>query len=205
MSDWEIIRIKDDPAASDTERWTIVYQVPVEYAPDGVFSLSIPKATLNVHAAAYEYDIDDPDQVDALFDHVMTRPMLTASVLGEPAPSGLASLMRSKNSTADVLRRTRDGFRGREVYLRDPAELRADIKAGIDAMKGGVARLKPAAQVELHRSGELVGMADMSENPKYIVMRDMVARLQPKDIAAGRDFFRQQRRLHTAQAGRISK
>jgi hypothetical protein len=205
MSDWEIIRIKDDVAASDTERWTIVYQVPVEYAPDGVFSLSIPKATLNVHAAAYEYDIDNPAQVDALFDHVMTRPMLTASVIGEPAASGMASLMRSKSSMADVLRKTRDGFRGREVYLRDPAELRADIKAGIDAMKGGVARLKPAAQVELHRGGELVGMADMSENPKYIVMRDMVSRLQPENIAAGREFFRQQRQLLMAQAGRKSK
>ncbi|MEV0236864.1 hypothetical protein [Nonomuraea sp. NPDC050786] len=199
MPDWEIIRIKDDPAAVDTPRWTIVYSVPTEYSPDGVFSHSTPKSILNTYAAAFEYDVEDETQVGLLFDHVMTRPMLTAQRFGPPAPDSLAKALERRDAVADALSKAAEACKGRQVYLRDPAELRADVAAGIAHMKRGLARLKPAAQVELHEAGRFVGMADLAENPKYILMRDMVSRLRPDLIEVGRRVFREQRALRMAE------
>lgn len=199
MADWEIIRIKDDPAATDVPRWTIVYRVPLEYAPDGVLSHSTPKARLNTFAVAYEYDIEDSEQVSDMFDHMLTVPMLTAPTIGQPVKGSFAARMTADDPVGTVLAKSRTACRGQAPYLRDPAELRTEVKAGIEEMKRGLARLKPAAQVELHASGKFVEMADMSENPKYIVMRDMVSRLRPDLIAVGRKDFRQQRKLRIAK------
>jgi hypothetical protein len=193
MADWDIIRIKDDPAAIDTPRWTIVYRVPVEYSPDGIFSHSTPKTVLNTYAAAYEYDVEDEEQLGLLFDHVLTRPMLTAGRVAEPASDSLAKVLERGDAAAHAVAKAAAACRGDQVRWRDPVELRAEVAAGIAELKRGLARLKPAAQVELHKAGRLVGMADMAENPKYIVMRDMVSRLQPDNIRGGRDYFRRKR------------
>ena len=199
MTDWEIIRIKDDPVARDVERWSIVYSVPAEYSLDGGFTHSLPKNLLNTYAAAYEYDVDDEQQVSDMFDHVLTMPMLTAPMIGRPPQGSLVTRMAAADDVGKTLAQARTSLDGRQTYLRDPEELRAEIKAGIGHMKAGAARLKPAAQVELHASGEFVGMADMSENPKYIVMRDMVSRLRPDLIEVGRKVFREQRVLRSAE------
>ncbi|MFI7449533.1 hypothetical protein ACIBQX_18700 [Nonomuraea sp. NPDC049714] len=199
MSDWSIIRIKDDAAAKGSERWTIVYSVPVEYAPDGVFSFSIPKNSLNSVAAAFEYDIEDHDQADAMFDHLMTYPMLTAPVIGEPDAGGFGALMRSGSATARPLAGAKAAVDGTNLYARDPAELRESIMAGIGEMKAGLARLQPAEKVELHEAGRFVAMADTSENPKYLVMQDMMSRLLPGNIEKGREFHRSKRAALTGR------
>jgi hypothetical protein len=192
-SDWEIIRIKDDPASQGNERWTIVYSVPVEYAPDGVFSFSIPKNILNSIAAAFEYDIADADDLDAAFDHLMTYPMLTAPLLREPEPDGFGALLRSDAVALRPVASARTAVNGSDLYARHPAQLRETVRAGIGEMKAGLARLGPAGRVELHESGMFVAMADTVENPKYLVMQDMVSRLLPGNVEKGREFHRSKR------------
>jgi hypothetical protein len=70
VSGWEVVNVHEDLDADDGHRWLIVYSVPVEYAPDGVYSVSLPKDIFNNWAAVYGYDVDDPQDVDALFNHV---------------------------------------------------------------------------------------------------------------------------------------
>ncbi|MFD1547022.1 hypothetical protein [Nonomuraea guangzhouensis] len=191
MSDWDIIRIKDDVAAG---RWTIVYNVPTEYAPDGIFSFSMPKDAFNSVAVAFEYDIENSGHVDDMFDHLMTYPMLAAPLVGEPASDGFGALMRSGDPAGSPYVDARNAVTSSaDLYSRHPADLRSSIKAGISGMKAGVARLRPAPQVELHEAGRLIEVADLSDNPKYIVMQDMAARLRPENIVQGRKIFQRRR------------
>lgn len=201
MADWDIIRIKDDSPAPTSERWTIVYSVPTHYSPDGVFSLSMPKNVLNSVAVAFEYDFENDDDVNDMFDHLITRPMFTFPLPADPPPGDFTALMHFDNGhEAQFLNGARRAVDGTDMYTRDPAELRENVKVGIDLLKGGLGRIKPAGQVELHEAGRMVGLADMSENPKYLVMRDMVSRLRPDNIVEGLRIFRDRRRTRMARA-----
>ena len=184
--DWDIIRIVEDLGSPDAERWMIVYQVPTDISDDGILSVSIPKTLFNSYAAAYEYDIDDPAQLDELFDLVMTTPMLSHVKAADAGRS--AALAGDIAATEDTLTRCRSAMHG-GMWQRSPEELRADVKAGIGMLKSGVARLKPAARVELQGRG-LPEVAPAEENPKYIVMRDMVAHIDPDLVAKRRAAYR---------------
>lgn len=71
MSEWQIIEIREDVEHSDAERWLVVYRTPIEYAPgSGIYSYSFPKDIFHNWAAVYGYNVDDPQDVEALFDHV---------------------------------------------------------------------------------------------------------------------------------------
>lgn len=48
----------------------MVFEVPQEYAPDGIYSVSIPKGLINDWAAVFEYDMARQDHVDDLLDYL---------------------------------------------------------------------------------------------------------------------------------------
>ena len=169
MDDWEITGIVEDLESPDGERWLIVYRVSTDIAPNGVFSSSIPKSLLNTYAALYEYDIDDPEQVDDLFDHVMSLSMMKTVLHQEGRIAEQVNPMAVK-----------------------PSEGRAKVKRLVGELKAGKAQLKAAPAVALKIQG-MPAVADPSENPKYIVKRDMVARLNADAIAPLRQAYRTHR------------
>lgn len=71
MHDWKILEVREDVQSDDGERWLVIFQVPLEYSSDGIFSYSFLKSTFNFRAAEFDYDIDDEDELDELFEHVM--------------------------------------------------------------------------------------------------------------------------------------
>lgn len=179
MPDWKIIRIVEDVQARDADRWLIVYAVAPEYAPDGVFSFSVPKGILNTCAAVYEYDLDNPDEVDDLFDHVMSTPMLSLV----PTASG-----PPRRSVAPGGADRHGAFGGH------PGDLRAAIKARVADFKAGAGRLTAAEVVELDIPG-MPSAADPGENPKYILKRDMLSRLDKDRVRRDMQVHRREREL----------
>lgn len=194
--DWEIARIVEDLGARDAERWLIVCTVPDVVAPDGIYSTSMPKTMLNAYAAAYEYNIEDPEHMDQLFDLVLNIPML--SYAKSVPVTADALLQDGAEASADALERGRAAT-SESVWLRRPEVLRADVKAGIDVMKAGHARLDPAPVVDLSIRGLPAVVRQDEENPKYIVKRDMVSRIDPKVVARNLEIYRGVRARRMAQ------
>jgi hypothetical protein len=186
MSDWEIIRIVEDVGAADGDRWLIVYRVAAEFSPNGEYSFSLPKGLLNTYAAAYEYDLDDSAEVDALFDHVMSVPMLKM----EDSSPGLA-----RHSSG-----VQYGASANEVFRAHPGDLKRGVQSRIAEMKRGAAQLKVAPTVRLDIPG-MPAAADPAENPKYILKRDMVARLDRAKVAEGVQAYRRERARFSAGQG----
>lgn len=71
--DWVLTDVADD---SQDDRWLLVYQVPSEYAPDGTYSVSMPKDMLTDFAAAYGFDPADPDDAEAAFEYLIHLPAM---------------------------------------------------------------------------------------------------------------------------------
>lgn len=78
MEDWEVAEILEDHDGVE-ERWLVIFNVPEKYAHDGRFSYSFPKKTFAYRAAEFGYDIDDPDDREALFQHVLHEGYLAAT------------------------------------------------------------------------------------------------------------------------------
>jgi hypothetical protein len=198
MSEWEIIRIEEDLGPTPAEdRWLISYRVPLEYSPDGTFSYSLPKDSMNKFAAMYEYDVADEGQVNELFDFIMSRPMLKARPLGAGLPAGHPQLVTAEaasrvDSLSDTVNGARLAAHPAHALSTPPADLRAAIKAGVAAMKNGEAPLVVKGAVELAVTGMPV-TADSNENPKYVIKRDMLARLDPAAVAKGMAYHQQER------------
>ena len=169
MGDWKITRIVEDLGSPDADRWLVVYQVSTDVAPDGVFSMSLPKAVLNTYAALFEYDVTDPEQLDDLFDHVMSIPMMQDTLWRE-------GRMAEQVKPFDVA----------------PHAGRARLKGLIGELKAGKAQLKAAPAVALEIRG-MPDEADPAENPKYILKRDMLARIEPDAVAKMREMCRAER------------
>ncbi|GIH26079.1 hypothetical protein Aph01nite_43890 [Acrocarpospora phusangensis] len=68
---WKMLRVDEDLESEKTPRWLMVFEVPQEYAPDGVYSVSIPKGLVNDWAAVFEYDMARQDHVDDLLDYLV--------------------------------------------------------------------------------------------------------------------------------------
>lgn len=58
------------------DRWLLTYQVPATYTHDGSYCVSMPKNMLTDFAATYGYDLDDPADVEEMWDHLIHLPML---------------------------------------------------------------------------------------------------------------------------------
>lgn len=206
MSEWEIIRIEEDPGPTpDQDRWLIVYRVPPEYSPDGTFSYSFPKSSMNKFAALYKYDITDSGQVDELFDYIMSRPMLKARPRDVGLPAGHPATMTAEvatrvDSLSDAVNAARLAAHPVHALTAPAARLRADIKAGIAAMKRGEAPLVAHGAVALNIAG-MPAVADGAENPKYILKRDLTARLDPDLMATHGTHFAQERASLAHQPG----
>lgn len=70
VEEWVIRSVVED--ADGTEpRWLVLFDVPTEYAPDGVYSVSMPKDIVQNYAALYGYDVDDPADMDELHDYIL--------------------------------------------------------------------------------------------------------------------------------------
>lgn len=82
VSDWKILDVVEDLGAGDGPRLLITYSVPTKHAPDGVYSYSFPKDSFNVYAAVYGYDVNDEQDRQDLFDHVIHQAYLN-TVLAE--------------------------------------------------------------------------------------------------------------------------
>lgn len=75
MTEWTLVDVVDDPADDPAEdRWLLVYQVPSEYAPDGIYSVSVPKELLGGFAAAYGFD--PVAEAEAAFDYLVHLPFM---------------------------------------------------------------------------------------------------------------------------------
>ena len=75
MTDWVLTDVAEDSQAQD-ERWLLVYQVPAEYAPDGTYSVSMPKGMLADFAITHGFDPADPDDASAAFDYLLHLPFM---------------------------------------------------------------------------------------------------------------------------------
>lgn len=78
VEDWVITEIREDYDGAE-DRWLVIYNVPKAYASDGVFSFSFPKSSFSYRAAEFGYDVDDPDDREVLFQHVMHEGYLGAT------------------------------------------------------------------------------------------------------------------------------
>ena len=77
MADWVLDNVHDDPAEDPADdRWLLVYRVPPEYAPDGTYSVSMPKGMLAGFAVAHGFDPTDPADVEAAFDYLVHYPFM---------------------------------------------------------------------------------------------------------------------------------
>jgi hypothetical protein len=205
MTEWEIVRIDEDPGGTpDHDRWLVTYRVPAEYSPDGTFSYSFPKDSMNKFAALYEYDVNDAAQVDELFDYIMSRPMLKARPVGARAATGHPQRVAPEAAThvqslSDAVNTARLAAHPTHALRTPPSQLRAALKAGIQAMKDGEAPLVARDKVHLRIAG-MPEQSDGVENPKYIIKRDLVARLDPELMDRHREYFRRERR--NAEAAR---
>jgi hypothetical protein len=198
MTTWEIVRIDEDPGPTpDEDRWLVSYRVPLDYSPDGTFSYSFPKNSMNKWATLYEYDVTDPGQTDELFDYVMSRPQLKARPLAAPPVSGHPLRVTPEEATrvaalSDDVNAARLAAHPVHALTSPAGELRAAIKKGVGAMKRGEAPLIAAPSVGLSIDG-MPAIADGSENPKYILKRDLEARLDPGLMAVHRAHFERER------------
>lgn len=71
MNGWTVVEVREDNDAGDFDRWLVLFSVPKDISADGTFSFSLPKDTFNFKAAELGVDVDDEEDVDLLFDHVM--------------------------------------------------------------------------------------------------------------------------------------
>jgi len=76
--EWTLVDVHDDPHDDPAEdRWLLVYRVPApDYAPDGIYTVSVPKAALNNVAPVYGFDVGDPADAEAAFDYLMHLPAM---------------------------------------------------------------------------------------------------------------------------------
>ncbi|GAA3027185.1 hypothetical protein [Streptosporangium longisporum] len=72
---WALVDVHAD-VQPDGDRWLLIYNVPAAYASDGTYSVSYPAGMINDWAATYGYDLDDPAEVDALWDHLIYAPYI---------------------------------------------------------------------------------------------------------------------------------
>lgn len=79
MEEWSIQEIREDLSTPGEERWLLIYNAPPEFAPDGVFSYSFPKMSFTARAAEFGYNVDDPDEIEDLFQHVIHEGYLMAA------------------------------------------------------------------------------------------------------------------------------
>lgn len=100
MEDWVVTEILEDHDGVD-ERWVVIFNVPKNYAADGVFSYSFPKKTFAYRAAEFGYDIDDPDDREALFQHVLHEGYLAAT--GQLTARGQFNPLNSEKHQAKTL------------------------------------------------------------------------------------------------------
>lgn len=162
MSGWEVVSVLEDLDSEDGHRWLIVYRVPVEYAPDGVYSVSLPKDIFNGWAAIYGYDVDDPQDVEALFDHVTYQAYIN-----------------------EVLRRE-----GRaDEIIDNPFHLGADeARARVQAHVAEFKQSRPITQSQMVKvaAGDLVAGA-RNVDVHDVIRADMHARLDKAVVAERAD------------------
>lgn len=150
---WEVAEIIEDLKSMDGERWLITYKVPVEYAPSGIYSVSMPKAMGTAWAAEYGYDVSNEAEVDELLDH-----MLYIAPINE------------------VLRKT---GRGAEVlgnhFEMDPREARSVVKAQLEEFKAkNLIKQRPRTRMLLGSGTE------EHEDPLEFLRQDMKNRIDKK-------------------------
>lgn len=203
-TEWEIIRIDEDLGGMPGhDRWLITYRVPADYSPDGTFSYSFPKDSMNKFAALYEYDVDDPDQVDDLFDMIMSRPMLKARPLNAGVAAGHPQRTTPRDATridslSEAVNTARLAAHPRHALRNPPGPLREALKTGIQSMKDGEAPLIVRGKIPLRIDG-MPAESDGVENPKYIIKRDLVSRLDPELLGAHREYFQRERSIPRPQ------
>lgn len=155
MDQWHVVGVHDDTDSSDGERWLITYQVPLAYAPDGFYSASIPKGLVNNWAALYDYDVDDPQELDELLDYVLYTVYMDEVLRKEGRRHELVS----------------DPF-------GDPAEAKASIRAHLKDFKKA-RPLVQTADAKLQRkaaAGKSVG--DLHD----VIKQDMKSRIDREAI-----------------------
>lgn len=75
--EWNLIDLHNDVYDNlEDDRWLLIYKVPEEIIAGGDYSVSYPKNMANSFAATYEYDVDNQDDIDEMFEHLMYRPMM---------------------------------------------------------------------------------------------------------------------------------
>lgn len=75
--EWIITDLYNDIQIDEAnDRCLLIYEVPIEHAADGIYSVSMPKNMITDFAATYGYDLDDPADVDDLWEHLIHLPYM---------------------------------------------------------------------------------------------------------------------------------
>lgn len=119
MEDWVITEIRENHDGVE-DRWLIVYSVPTKYAPNGVFSYSFPKSAFSYRAAEFGYDVDDPDDREALFQHVIHGGYLGAT--GQTTAASELNPVRAARHVAKASAAVRLESVGRAVRMSQAAK-----------------------------------------------------------------------------------
>jgi hypothetical protein len=81
--DWTLTDLHDDVQERESQdRWLLLYETPPELGATG-YSVSYPKSMVTGFAATYGYDLDDPADVDIMFDHLFHLPFVREVALAE--------------------------------------------------------------------------------------------------------------------------
>lgn len=165
MNDWKIIDVIDDLESGDGARMLIVYSVSTKYAHDGVYSASIPKDHFNMIAAAFGYDIDDEEDRQDLFDHVVHQ--------------GFMHAVKSKRGDSPALSEhpKRVGKRQAKQAVRTHLEEFRKTGFPVEADTGEIA----AKGFKAARAGSLMGKlkAEMEQILDPVRVRDYEGLLDP--------------------------
>jgi hypothetical protein len=156
---WTLKGMHEDLHAEEADdRWLLTYEVPAEFAHDGTYSVSFPKDMVNHMAVTYGYDVDDPVDIEDLFDHLFHMAYMTEVARREG---------RVHEATWNP-------------YELKPESARQVIKDQVTELK----RTRPirhGGKADL--TNPLTAKVTVVDDPIDIVKRDMLSRVDRKVIA----------------------
>jgi len=182
VADWVLSDVHDDQHDDPAEdRWLLIYQVPApEYAPDGTYSVSMPKGMLAEFAAAYGFDPGDPGDVQVAFDYLIHQPFMVEVARRGQAPFTGEGVMREV--AANPL----------EMPAATARRLAEEHLAAFKRVHRVVSKAPAVRASGLTRPGAMVAVQALAAAPEVsmldAVKADMIARVDPGRVRQAMEF-----------------
>lgn len=129
---WVLIGLSEsDGGGRGNDFWNLTYEVPERYSNNGMYCVSIPKILIENYAIEFGYDIENPDEVDALFKHISyLGPMIEKDKENGVDPSTrIPRLLGAKNARASVHEQIAEIEQNMPVIQRNLTRIKMGVKA----------------------------------------------------------------------------